>query len=188
MPNNIKNKIEIKGTEVQVKKVLDAFSTHYTEMEIKDAYVQFPDFNKVIPQPENIFKGDLGKKEEEMCKREGLITWREFNIANWGTKWNSYSCKSEEGNVFTFETAWSGVPLIVEAISKRFPEIYFVYKYADEDTGSNTGVYSLKNGILSETHFEDCSIEAYDLYFELNPKDKENYKLVDGSYEWIDED
>lgn len=158
------------------------------EMEIKESFIHFPDFNKVIPQPENVFNGDLGQKEEEMCKREGKITWLEFNRANWGTKWNSSSCENEDSNVFTFETAWNGVPLIVEAISKRFPDVGFIYEYADEDTGCNTGVYSLKNGITNENHFDNSSVEAFDLAFKLRPDNKEYYQLVDGEYEYIDED
>lgn len=45
------------------------------EQHFESAYTQFPDFNNAIPQPDNIFNGNLGAKEEEMCRKEGRPTW-----------------------------------------------------------------------------------------------------------------
>ena len=145
------------------------------EMEIEPAYLHFPDFNKVIPQPENIFNGDLGQAEEEMCRREGRPTWYEWNRENWGTKWNSYSLNREDDNVFTFETAWSAVPGIIEKMSLEFPNVEFLYDYADEDTGYNCGMYRFKNGLQNKNIPVGGSKEAYDLAFLLRPNYKEMY-------------
>lgn len=156
-------------------------------LEIKDAYDHFPDFNKVIPQPENIFTGDLGDKERKECRKKGIPNWLDWNRANWGTKWNCYSCEKVSYNTFTFETAWSGVPEMMEVLSKKFPEIEFIYEYADEDTGYNTGYYNLENGIITEHHPEDGSKEAYDLAFRLRPHYKDDYELVDGEWKYKEE-
>ncbi|MDA3780456.1 MAG: hypothetical protein PF487_09615 [Bacteroidales bacterium] len=40
------------------------------------------DFNKIIPQPENIFNGNLGEKERQMCEDEGRPNWYDWNIEN----------------------------------------------------------------------------------------------------------
>lgn len=96
--------------------------------------VQFPDFNKVIPQPENIFQGDLGRKEREMCQKEGIPNWYDWNCANWGTKWNSSSC-DDVGGEFIFSTAWCGVPNIIEKMAEKFPNLTFEYRCDHEDGG-----------------------------------------------------
>ena len=46
------------------------------------------DFNHFIPQPDNIFRGNLGDKEEKMCEEQGIPNWYRWNNQNWGTKWN----------------------------------------------------------------------------------------------------
>ena len=158
------------------------------DFEIEKAFDHFPNFEKVIPQPDNIFRGDLGKKEEEMCKREGRPTWLGWNRDNWGTKWNSYNCEKVDSNIYTFDTAWNGVPILIEALSKQYPDIEFIYEYSCEDTGYNTGIYKLKNGIVNEEHPENGSKEAYELAFKIRPHYKDDYVLTDGNWEYKDED
>ena len=145
------------------------------EMEIEPSFLHFPDFNKIVPQPANIFNGDLGQAEEEMCKREGRPTWYEWNRENWGTKWNSYSCVREDDNVFTFETAWRAVPNLVEKMSIQFQNVEFLYEYADEDTGYNCGIFNFKNGLQHKLIPDGGSKEAYELAFNLRPDYKDIY-------------
>ncbi|WP_088656226.1 DUF1281 family ferredoxin-like fold protein [Geofilum rhodophaeum] len=159
------------------------------EFEIQQPIDHFPDFNKVKPQPENIFNGDLGREEEEMCKREGRPTWYDWNRENWGTKWNCSECKQESHNTFVFTTAWQGVPNLILEISKAFPELQFEYEFADEDTGSNCASFVVLGGDLTDSYFpESGTKEAYELSFKLRPNIAEEYNLVDGNYEYIDSD
>ena len=67
----------------------------------------------------------------------GYPTWYEWSIANWGTKWNAFNQNFEEPNVLWFDTAWEGVPLLIQTLSEIFPDVEFQYAYADEDLGSN---------------------------------------------------
>jgi len=157
------------------------------EMEINSAFIHFPDFRKIVPHPENIFLDSLGAKEREMCKREGRPNWYNWQIANWGTKWNSYSCEREGYNVFWFETAWSGVPALIEKMSLEFPDIEIAYEYSSEDTGYNCGVLKLKNGIQDKYVPDGGSKEAYDIAFRLRPSCREWYELVNGAYECKDD-
>ena len=41
-----------------------------------------------------------------------------------------------------FDTAWAGVPLLIQTLSEKFPDIEFLYAYADEDLGSNAVSYT----------------------------------------------
>lgn len=234
MPNHIKNRIEVIGTNEQVKAFFEMFNTHVPstldlnyegnticikstpdsnnysigwlnettgvfkrrgesdvnglpdgwERRYTVPFDHFPDFNKVIPQPDNIFNGDLGAAEEAMCLREGRPTWYDWNNENWGTKWNSYSCHKESDNVFTFETAWKGVPNIVTKMSVLYPDVELIYEYADEDTGHNIGSYVFKNGWVKQNQITSGSREAYELAFKLRPEDSEYYQLVNGNYEY----
>lgn len=158
------------------------------EFEINGSSTQFPDFKKVIPQPGNIFNENLSAEDERRCKEQGIPTWYDWNRQNWGTKWNSYSCEKESWNIYTFETAWSPVPRIIQKISETYSDVEFVYSYADEDTGYNCGSIRFRNG-KRETEFypKGGSKEAYDIAFELRPDSSKYYTLKDGKYEYIEE-
>lgn len=153
------------------------------EFETEEAFCHFPDFEKIIPPPKNIFRGDLGEAERVMCDNEGRPNWYDWNRENWGTKWNCYNCKKQDDNIYTFETAWNGVPNLIEALSKMMPKIEFIYEYSDENVGYNVGSYTMKNGITKKSVPEEGSKEAYDLSFKLRPDYREYYVLVDGEYE-----
>lgn len=120
--------------------------------------------------------------------RYGYATWYGWAPDNWGTKWNAYSCKKVNDNTFTFETAWSGVPDLMKEMSKLYPNVTFEYAWADEDTGSNCGRATFKTGLADIEEIANGSNEAYELAFELRPDSKEYYELVDGEYQYKDED
>lgn len=131
---------------------------------------------------------EMGLKYFKNVEAYGCKTWYDWCVENWGTKWNSYSCEKLDDNVFTFETAWSGVPKIIEAMSKGFPSVEFKYAFADEDTGNNVGLMIFKDGLINENIPEGGSKEAYDMAFELHPDSKEYYELIDGEYQYIEEE
>ena len=195
------------------------------EYEKDEAWDRFPDFDKIIPQPEgleitsdgyislleNQFSGreplkpnmdkiknivDEERKKETLENfiqgirnyvKHGHASWYGWNIANWGTKWNCYECEKIDDNIFTFETAWSGVFLIIEKISKSFPDVTFNYTWSDEDTGQNCGNAIYKNGIQSKIVPKNGSKEAYDIAFDLRPEYKKDYCLEDGNYKYKDD-
>lgn len=153
------------------------------EFEINQAWTRFPDFEKIIPPP------DDPTYHEEDGFNDNPNWWYNWNRNNWGTKWNSYSHEKESWNTFTFETAWSGVPHLMLEISKAFPEIEFEYEYADEDTGHNCAKFKFLAGeVTEEFEPEGGSLEAYDLAFSLRPDRKKNYQLIGDKYEWVEDD
>ena len=98
------------------------------------------DFNKIVPMPENIFRGPLGEKEREMY---GANNWYDWSRWNWGTKWNSYDGEwYEEGASIQFNTAWSTPEPVYLALIKKFPNLDFNVEFADEDMGFNCGTFS----------------------------------------------
>jgi len=118
----------------------------------------------------------------------GHATWYTWNIANWGTKWNSYSCEKESETVYTFETAWGGVVDLIREIANQFEDLEIIYEYSDEDTGSNCGSYHFHNGKLTVTEIENGSNQAYELAIKLRPEVSEYLELVDGEYKYKDDE
>ena len=78
---------------------------------------------------------DAPEKERLMCIEEGRPNWYDWNIANWGTKWNSSDCVQESENEFSFSTAWCGVENIIIKMSELHPEVEFSYRTEHEDGG-----------------------------------------------------
>lgn len=223
MPNHVKNRLTINGTEDQIKEI-----TTFLQKTYENGEVSYMDFNKIIPMPEslNIESGSLGEmfgkllfgtensflSIEEIQKRllkytkesilegvklaiqyrdnlkeHGHTTWYGWAPANWGTKWNAYDT-SLNNNVIEFDTAWSGVPGLIEELSAKFNDVSFIYEYADEDIGANTGYGIIINGTSDMTFHESGSNEAYELALDLHPDSKEYFQLVDGKWSYIEDE
>ena len=101
------------------------------------------DFNKIIPMPDYIYRGNLGDEEME---RYGKNSWYYWSDENWGTKWNS--CDTEySNNCFTFWTAWSPCSPVIQKLSEMFPDARFEYSYKERDIGFR-GYEIYENGSL----------------------------------------
>lgn len=85
-------------------------------------------------------------------RNHGFYHMMDYAISAWGTKWNAYGQSVEENSStrVSFETAWSHPAPVIEALSKKFPEHEIKVRFADEDTGSNCGYYTIKNGEMIE--------------------------------------
>ena len=81
-------------------------------------------------------------------EKYGHANWYEWSIANWGTKWNSYDNNLIDENSISFDTAWSTPFPVIQKLAEGFPELTFEVKFADEDIGSNCGIYVFDNGNL----------------------------------------
>ena len=84
MPNHVVNIVTFECSEEKLKEIMEAIQ--YDDGPDDQKGIGTIDFNKVIPMPDNIFKGNLGPKEREMY---GKNNWYDWSIKNWGTKWNA---------------------------------------------------------------------------------------------------
>lgn len=119
----------------------------------------------------------------------GFSTWYTWNIEHWGTKWNAYQQgdKRNTSDTIYFQTAWSSPVNLIGELSEKFPNVIFKLAYSDEDSGCNCGKYTISKGEAIEKFIPvNTSNEAYELYFELHPDRKEDYHLVDGKYQYVE--
>lgn len=117
MPNHVSHLIALKGAD-QKSFVASFFGENGF------------DFNKLIPMPDHIYKGNIGETERQ---KYGKNNWYDWGVENWGTKWNAYnsSITEENGLVFLkFDTAWSVLDPIIKELSKRYPSM--TVEYFDE--------------------------------------------------------
>jgi len=159
MPNHVTNVISFPNDEKKVDEIRSFMTDEASGLEF--------DFNKLIPMPEYIFRGNLGAEERY---KYGKDNWYDWSIENWGTKWNAYTIRWFSSCVW-FETAWTSVPKIVKALSEKFPDVEMNYSWADEACGYNVGsIRGIRNGDFdnADTFIPDeGSKEAFELFLNI---------------------
>lgn len=116
------------------------------------------DFNRVIPEPINLERGNCTGHHAE-----GVICWYTWRRLCWGTKWNAGFTVRHADDLLEFQTAWS-VPLpVLVALSMLHPAEPIAVRYADEDYGQNLGEFTLQGGaIIADREFAMYSDDARD--------------------------
>lgn len=124
-------------------------------------------FNKLIPMPDNIFRGDLGKKEMELY---GKNNWYDWSRAHWGTKWDACHVQVTPECVM-FSTAWCPpfpwLEKLAEraAIKGRTIKVNIWYEGLSKEDAFEG--YLLRDGRLCEDEADEEFIRGYDeLYVE----------------------
>lgn len=148
MPNHITNRLCITGP----KKDREAFLATLKNKVDGENPKQFS-LGQIVPMPESIFRGNLGRAEE--IAYPGELNWYGWSCANWGTKWDCYEVRKPEigdkSIKLEFQTAWSPPAEWMVKASKAFPTLKFCNKWKDE--GGPSGTHTLRNGcrLLSNT-------------------------------------
>ena len=185
MPNYIKNKLIIKGTDKQIEEIKNFLKPKEpTQWEDQTESVAM-DFNNITPTPKWVYQGNLGSKEKEKYGKENC--WYDWNLKNWGTKWNAFR-SSSHNNVIEFETAWNGVPELMAKLGVIFPDIEFEYLFADEDIGYNLGKFEFQDTKVTKTSFKNGSKIAQEFALKLWERlDEYKWNEEKQYYEYIEE-
>lgn len=173
MPNWFNFTLDVSGKEEDVQAFVQNVkgSKHYDT----EGY-EF-DFNHFIPQPDDIFRGALGNKEEEYCKENDIPNWYNWNVVHWGTKWNAVVDDwQDDGNSVTYHmrTAWTDPrPIIIKMIEK-YP--YLDFWVSGEEESNEYGIYvcSSENVFLEEEPTMIDDMNGREVYWE-NEDDKWHY-------------
>lgn len=130
------------------------------------------DFNHFIPQPDNIFRENIGSDKKKELDAIGVPNWYDWNNANWGTKWNAV-CDDEmaisvDGFPFEHEynlrTAWAFPEPVMYAMIEKYPNLDF--SIVGEEESNMYGIYwnTMEDVFLEEEPMmvdEDTMKEVY---------------------------
>lgn len=171
MPNWCDGGLEVEGEKTQLEELRDFLNSPYERKYAGDGETITKFSNPVFS-----FWNVVKPEEHEMNAYVNTEAWWDWNITNWGTKWdianvdgvNSYETYvsdriSESGELgYSFFTAWSPCSPVISLLAKKFPTLKFTYTYSEPGMdfwGIETYAYG---GLVSEVGGE-LSHKAYQL-------------------------
>lgn len=164
MPNWCQNEVVINGSPEAVKALLEKASEGTTDG-AKNTF----SMGNLVPMPEELNEG---------------TGWYQWNIDNWGTKWDLDQSETkieyfESSGIawvtMYYQTAWSPNEAFWQKVSSLYPSLYIDLRYAEE--GMNfIGQMMLKSGLIMESTCRDLEVSDYVLAGAVPSKD---YKSID---------
>lgn len=104
----------------------------------------------------------LGAKAYDCQQEHGSLDLFSWKNINWDSSEPMVS-DVKNGNILIFNTAWTAPFKVVEALARKFPDVSFTYKWADEED-SNCGEKEYENGeLVSEYYADEKSREAKEI-------------------------
>lgn len=136
---------------------------------IEERYATYPD-------GENRFKECIRLAEIALdnIKKYGYKDWYDWNIANWGTKWDTchvYVETTDDEITLEFQTAWSTPEPVFLKLAEQYPDLMIDIDYADEDFGNNCGNYNYADG---EWHYEVGDYKFARTMWGYEPEEEDN--------------
>lgn len=198
MPNHITNKITILEGQYDLSKLTSFNNVVPMPQELKDT--SHSGASMQVEQCLGITKTFFGDRStinevySENDKEEvdnlinnylkyGHITWYEWSVKKWGTKWDMYDAECED-NVLTFLTAWSAPDKFYQALADTLDDETVLHvEYADEDIGYNAGVFVLSKESVVHTKYDADSKDAWELAIKLKGLEDEVH-LVNDKWEF----
>ena len=161
MPNHVMNMLTFSGDAKRISEMKEKIKN--------DEYgLGTIDFEKIIPMPDSIYRGDLGKAEME---KYGKNNWYDWRVGHWGTKWPAYGFDEtvdySQNNTIEFQTAWAAPHPVIEQLAKMYPDITITHKWADEDLGMNCGEYEYADGERIREYYPEVSKERLDFALDM---------------------
>ena len=151
MPNHVYTKVQVNGTEEEVQ---NFFTKHFVEDDRGNTTF---DFNTFVAMPEEL-AGTISPRDKEnpdLIEKYGADNWYDWNISNWGTKWNSYDNDvNVEDESFCFQTAWSLPDPIFAMMAELYPTMTFDIECVEEG-GFFAGEVTIADGVVNENLTSD---------------------------------
>jgi hypothetical protein len=157
MPNFVTTRCTVHGSAADINAFWDKVVVNGD-----DDRLQF-DFDKIIPIPADVPSleqdGERSKDLSGLARPDGTagyLSWDDWRMQNWGTKWNSNALTvfDDEPLQFMFDTAL-GFPLqIFEALARQHPTLRFECAMLEESGWfAGKGFFNAGNG---EPAFKRC--------------------------------
>jgi hypothetical protein len=179
MPNWCTNVLLIKGDPDNVQSLLDTVKEDDTELSL----------NKIITCPEELLSVSAPERDPQQSEirvtKYGAKDWYDWNVKNWGTKWNVtasiYSDSSErvpgystvnkpENRVvkLEFDSAWSPPIAAITMLAKQFPKVDIYHTY--DESGCDFAGYNMYSKGVCVKEEETDSFISRRMYYE--PEDE----------------
>jgi len=145
MANWCNNNIKIIGNEKELKKFCK---------KIKENFL-----NSFIPTPKELIgtQSPPIKKNQKLLIKYGADNWYDWNIKNWGTKWDFkldyLDTQNENERTLSFDSAWEPPIEGFQRISKIYPQLIFFLDYEELGVGFK-GIAKIKNGLIDNKCFD----------------------------------
>lgn len=142
MPNHVRNIVRMSGNFSDLAKLQKLLAMPQDVQFYKGSFEKqdFNFYSLVSPEREiwDDYYGDQPKYDtldESMSNMFKSNHWYDWNVRNWGTKWNAYeisvshnlddtTVKNEKYYLnYTFDTAWSPPEGVIQALAKRIREL-----------------------------------------------------------------
>lgn len=105
----------------------------------KEAKIFFPDEDERALKINSL--EELGNTYIDNLLKYKSMTWYDWSIENWGTKWDAFNCEgSPEEEELRFTTAWSPPEKVIEKLFKKHSDKSIEWEYETEGD-SEKGVY-----------------------------------------------
>ena len=151
MPNWCSNRVTVSGTEEDISKISDIFSDTKS---IFNRIIQSPDWKRLPNE-----KGQFPQLERMKNPKTGEVMWEtynfpdgknddrwyDWNITNWGTKWDitvksvEFGYEDDEQLEMEFETAWAPPEPICYRLREMFKDLTISWFY--DEPGMQTAGY-----------------------------------------------
>lgn len=143
------------------------------------------DFNHFIPQPENIFRENLSTDKSKELAKEGIPDWYNWNIDNWGTKWNVAIddvnvCVYNDGSADVFyvmRTAWAFPAPVIEQMIRDYHHLDFSIQGEEESCAyginidSSEGVWDEEEPIFIDDNGKQVYWDSNDCLYRYSYND-----------------
>ncbi len=155
MPNWCLNSLRVSGSD------LSAFRKWLGEDGFK--------LNKILPLPAELEgttspnRDSNSESAKALRQKYGADNWYDWNIQNWGTKWDVDAELEDFGGwlFITFDSAWSPPAGAIIALGKMFPNLTFTLHY-HESGCCFAGVLTVEDDVVNDVcHDGGKDKEAY---------------------------
>lgn len=184
MPNWVYNGLTIEGKPESVKKLMEQMNSPFVRVhdqwnvktqQMEKQQVTYPNpvfafWNIIKPTDMEAYDGPQPKTDS---LAEALTFssdhWYDWNVRNWGTKWDvaissteTYPNTTIEDTVngdnhvvhYNFETAWSRPMTALLNLSEQYPDLLFTLSY-EEETGWGGECEILRGTVISESMYDN---------------------------------
>lgn len=146
MPNWCENDLWISGIEADVMNCAGKITNKSQQIRLQLILPVPTELLDIQGMPPNCWKelnirGKLRRIKvdvDALLKKYGSISWYDWSIKNWGTKWDINECDVNNIKIyingkaalkFTFSTAWSPPKPIIEMLGLNYKKLKFDMRY-----------------------------------------------------------